>query len=297
MLNRKLPLLIFAALFIVGGPTLGHAQVNHRRVRRHIVTYAERGDPDAKPEYIVVDLDKLRRTNARRLRQAPGPAKNGAVVMARMVDIAVAFAHAEPPVSRRDTAEKIREFISLYDHYTDINLRYCAMGVAYSVARGYVESPPDAREVPANSVTQTLKRVLPDVVGQYFTPNPTCEIMRQDAIERGHRTPDAAGIWVPKSVNGEIITPQRGWLVLFDWIGCIKSRNKRCVERGRDGRADHIGIVLSYDDARRELTTVEFNTSRKVSGNQSDGGVVVVKGEGLNQPRVLADVLGYIRTY
>lgn len=50
--------------------------------------------------------------------------------------------------------------------------------------------------------------------------------------------------------------PQVGALVFYDWNG--------------DGLADHVGIVVAFDDS--SITTYEGNTSSGVAGSQSNGG-------------------------
>jgi hypothetical protein len=241
-----------------------------------VVEFEEREDPDAEPEVVKVNIAEAQAAVTRSEEAGPPRRiKNPALFAKKMTDISLAYANSVPYVGR-NTSRKgtVMLFMSLY-HYTDINTRYCAMGVAFAACRAFAELEPDVITMPPNGVTSTLKTVLPDINQHYFFPSPSCQLM-MEAAKRRH----GLGGWVRKGAE----VPKPGWLVLYDWADKQGHRN---------GRAEHIGILVDAKGLLRptSISTVEYNTSRKVSGNQSDGGAVAPK------TRQTVDVLGYIRTH
>ena len=64
---------------------------------------------------------------------------------------------------------------------------------------------------------------------------------------------------------------EAGDIVLFDW--------------GRDGLADHVGIVEENHPGEEYMTTIEGNTSSGAGGSQSNGGVVARRQRGYGSVR------------
>lgn len=246
-----------------------------------VIEYEERGDPDAEPEKVTVDVADVEAATTRSEEALPRPLKNRAEVARRMTDLSLAYARSNPPTGRNSTPNRVRDFMSLFN-YRDLRTRYCAMGVAYAACRAYAELPEVVRFSPGNA-TATLKSILPDIRTHYFTPSPSCYLM----MEAAKKKPGQFGGWVRKGTQ----VPKRGWLVLFDWADS---------QGRRSGMPEHVGIVVEANGLNPEsISTVEYNTTRRrvvrsgsgANVTESDGGAVAEK------TRFRADILGYIRTY
>ena len=96
---------------------------------------------------------------------------------------------------------------------------------------------------------------MPEIAEYHFYPTVSCVNMFHVAL--GTRR------WIePSAVKDGML--KQGMLILYDWE---KSTSFY--------RADHCGIVDSYDPATKTVSTIEFNTTPEgASGSQSDGGYV-----------------------
>jgi hypothetical protein len=238
------------------------------------VEVTESGDPDTVGETFVVNERALKEALVESPTLAAFPAeqrkfKDARRVTLGMLNYALELANRTPPVTRQSNPGQIQKFVGLFDYRSE-KTAFCAMGIAYAMAKAYCDLTPEKIPYTRRNDIRTFKTVLPLISKYYFAPSASCLFMMNEAKKR--RATQRGG-WIAKGTR----TPKRGWLVLFDW----KNRG--------DGIPDHIGIVNGVG-TRGVLYTVEFNTS-VASGSQRDGGAVAEKVRGMS------DVLGFIRTY
>ena len=183
-----------------------------------------------------------------------------------MLRMALAFAARN--INREDNEKEITEFLNLVDfNFRDENgdpTKYCAAGVSFCASAAFADYTP-AFPLDRAKVVSSFKKLLPLVDKYHFYPSASVLTIHDNAIERR--------IWVPRS---SVVKPKRGWLVIFTW-------SKKEIP-------NHIGIVTS--SRGEDLYTVEFNTTKKKSGNPRDGGCVATRRRPLDK-----SVLGYVKLY
>jgi hypothetical protein len=162
--------------------------------------------------------------------------------------------------------EKVRQFLRLFGF--DLMLEsgekvaFCAAGLCFAACRAYLEL--SQRSYDKNRPSLLFRRVFPSLRENFFIANP-----------------QVLNIWsYGKRFRGNVVAPsvqpKPGWPVIFSWH--------------RDGKPNHIGIVKDPNPDGK-LVTVEFNTSRDDSGDQSNSGYVA------ERHRERGSVLNYIRLY
>ncbi len=226
-----------------------------------IFSEEEQSDPDVQPEklrFVPAEAEKPLQFKSK------GPLKNREELAKRILTVSKSYADAM--VSRATTPGQVDQFLSLFG----LHIRYengsyipfCAAGLSFAACRAYCDLVPTVSYDPDEPIP-VLKSVLTDINRHYFKPSPAVRYIMDDAKTRGTwRSPD----------NG---SAQPGWLVIFSWR--------------RDGVPNHIGLVDAV--STNELSTVEFNTTVKTSGSQSNGGAVA------RRARQMKYALGFVKTY
>jgi hypothetical protein len=218
------------------------------------------GDPDTPAEVLQVDTTALNRLLPA-FRARRGAHKDDKSVALATLTAAKTYVG----VNRDNSADKVATMLKLFDLPMNMNgkpVPYCASGISYAACQAYCGIDPQVA-LDLGQPLGTLRRVQTDIDHYYFKTSPSCAVMVEDARTRGK--------WV--KVNTE--PPQPGWLVFYHWK--------------LDGHPNHVGMVDHVEGST--LHTVEFNTSDREHGSQSNGGAVALK------ERQLQHVLGFIKTY
>ena len=128
---------------------------------------------------------------------------------------------------------------------------YCAAGASFTAALLYARQE---NEDLSNDKVAGVRKYLPEVTKYHFQPS----VSVIDIWKVG----DGTRRMISRDRVSEVLP---GWLVVFDWNAT-----------GDYGRADHIGIVESYNATTNTLNTVEFNTSTTgaTGTGQRNGGYV-----------------------
>jgi hypothetical protein len=156
-------------------------------------------------------------------------------------------------MDREKNKDQIVAFLDMFDlpfstkkaDGTDDYTAYCACGISYAAAQAYQEFwTPQAA---STQITQ-LRGSLPELDHYHFDPTPSVRDMQLVAMGK-RRWYSARG--KPESRP----TPKPGYIVIYKF-----------------DQGYHCGIVESATKTR--LTTIEFNTTSGIAGDQRNGGVV-----------------------
>jgi hypothetical protein len=173
----------------------------------------------------------------------------------------------EDGVSRDNKVDQLLELLNVLD-YTKKETPFCAAGVSYAACRAYCDLAPKPEAYGTDINTKRInhfKSKLTTIYAHYFFPSGLVRVIKAAAIKKGN--------WVDRSV-----TPLPGWPVIFSWDGT--------------SAGNHIGLVESAKKEDSLITTLEYNTTVVVDGNQRDGGHVARK----NRPKDKR-ILGYVKLY
>jgi hypothetical protein len=228
----------------------------------NIVSAEEQSDFDEPVETLTFDRNRV---EAPLRYKSKGPRKDAQDFATRMLAISQEYAVAG--ICRSNAEAQITQFLQLFGlpfKENGVPTRYCATGISFAACRAYCDTPPQLA-YRKESPLPVLEAVLTDINKYYFMPSPAVWIMRDDAVKRG--------AWIKEGTVG----PKKGWLIVFSFR--------------KDKFPSHVGIVSGI--AKSSIETVEFNTTRQVSGSQSNGGCVAQKTRQLAR----GGIIGYIKTY
>lgn len=122
---------------------------------------------------------------------------------------------------------------------------YCATGLTYAAALAYQEFwNPSA---PSTKIASP-RESLPELDRYHFYPTPSVRDMYNVAL--GKRR------WLDAGNRSKLPTPKPGYVIIYAF----------------GANPDHCGIVESVSG--QTLTTIEFNTSNGLAGDQRNGGMV-----------------------
>jgi hypothetical protein len=227
----------------------------------------QRGDPDLPPEEVFVNAGLIARTSS---------PLNRATLASRMTDFRTAFFNTAvgfEGFNRKDNKPAIGEMCSTLrvpfsykEGSVEKNTAYCAVGLSYVAALAY------AKSLGVDLSTQPrakLQALMPEIAEYHFYPTVSCVNMFHVAL--GSRR------WIDAK-KADASSIKQGMIMIFDWRAS-----------GSFYRADHCGLVDSYDADKKIVSTIEFNTTPEgIAGSQSDGGYVA------RRKRPLSLVKGFI---
>lgn len=164
-------------------------------------------------------------------------------------DLLVGEAKKYVGINRKNNRNEIERFLALFDLPFESGNKpfpFCAAGLSYVACTAYLKAL--GKKMDDVSLA-ALKSYLGDIDHHYFYPSPSViDLMN---VAKGKRR------FISASDMTSMSKLKPGSLVIFDW----KEKNN----------AAHVGIIKSLNVDKKEIQTIEFNTS---STNQSDGGTV-----------------------
>jgi hypothetical protein len=193
------------------------------------------------------------------------PKKDAKELGHRMLQITAQF--ADSGVARNHNASQVVEFLRVVD-FENIVTPFCAAGVSYAACRAYCDlktSEPYDSSITPKRLAQ-FKSKLTTINAHYFFPSASVRVIKAAAIKKGN--------WVRRG----FVPPEPGWPVVFSWDG--------------SSAGNHIGLVEMVHNEENAISTLEYNTSVVIHGNERDGGHVARKKRPLD-----AHVLGYINIF
>lgn len=177
--------------------------------------------------------------------------------------------YASLKINREANRREITQYLNLVDqeflYENGKPVPYCAAGISFAACEAFCSFPPPIGYRQDDPVAD-FQKLLPIIDAYYFRPSASVARIQADAISRK--------TWLPESKDAN---PKRGWLVIFSFV---KSR-----------RPSHVGLLRGA--SRKSLDTIEFNTTVRNRGNQSDGGCVARR----TRSRMTNCVLGYVQLY
>lgn len=203
-----------------------------------------RGDPKLPTELLEFDPLAIQQLVLGKSKAAYSPRIENFGV--ELVSIASSFIG----MNREKNEGEITKFLNLFDlPFKDKNgnpFAYCAAGVSYAAALVYAKS-----YLQGKSDLASLRSCLGDIDFHHFYATPS--VMDMKYVAMGKRR------WLSHSdAVRRGVTPEIGWLVIYNWDG--------------DARSDHVGLVERVSGG--DLHSIEFNTSLTIAGSQSNGGAV-----------------------
>ena len=220
-----------------------------------VVAY-EQGDPTARPEPAVFDPSFVNG-----LIDAPRAA--GLNIPDPLTDFASALVAETTQFNGMDRwkdEKEVTDMLTLFGcpfkYSNGSYVAFCAAGIGYCAALAFAKATTQGTD------TATLRAMLPFV--DLFNYYPSPGVLNMSEVARGKSR------WVDRGT-----TPQRGWLVVYDWSGSFDPL-----------KTSHTGILISAD--KSSLRTFEFNTG---SNDHPEGGAIGFKTRNRDQT-----VKGYINT-
>lgn len=203
----------------------------------------QRGDPDTPYETVRVDPAAIAALFEQVNRATFNP--RDASFPAKLLAVAQRFVGMD----RVKNEEEVASFLDLFDlpfrDKTGDFIPYCASGLTYAAALAYQEFwTPNA---PSTKIS-ALRESMPELDHYHFYPTPSVRDMYHVAL--GKRR------WLDAGNRAKLPTPKPGYVVIYAF----------------GSGPDHCGIVEAING--QTLTTIEFNTSNGLSGDQRNGGMV-----------------------
>jgi hypothetical protein len=225
--------------------------VGHQRepIEDHIIIEKQKGDPDVPYEQVAYDTEKIQAMVERPASKAnfePWDPNMPRKISAAAVDFL--------GLCRETSQTQISEFLQLFDlPFRDSHgyVAFCAAGLSYCALLSYVQVL--NKPLSSNTKITTLREYMPDFEHYFFYPTVSCLDMYYAAAAK-HR-------WIERRDHPDI-SPENGWIVLYDWSG-------------HSSTPDHCGIVTRADASG--FHAIEFNTSGKAGGSERNGGTVTEK--------------------
>ena len=255
-LNRRHLLIATVGLLV---PLSGHTQEQDPLLP---FDELQRGDPDGVDESVRVDPTAVADIVNGAGRAVFNPRNQE--FPSKLLEVSQRFLGMDRDANRAE----ITAFLGLFDlpfETAGKPIAYCACGLGYAAALAYQEFWNPSRKPEENASSGALRESRPELDRYHFYPTPSVRDMY--SVASGKRR------WLEAATATAKPKPKPGYVVVFSF--------------GRD--ANHCGIVESATD--ESLTTIEFNTTSGVAGDQRNGGVVARRVRAYNH-----QIKGFIAT-